>query len=151
MASLSSKNSAIFTLFTQFWQQKQKVTKTKVGQTHTITLMLKFHATDHCETDRQCTSALMMTTRYKSINKSISYTTVKIPTSFSPRQNRANVPFRLPPCSIEIMRQWSSSFIQTRKFLSLLCLATLKCIAIHVFYHTTYRKLFVLIRSITIP
>ena len=41
-------------------------------------------------------------------------------TSLSPRQKRSNTERMSPPFSIEMTRVWSSSFIQTRKFLSLL-------------------------------
>lgn len=43
-------------------------------------------------------------------------------TSFSPRQNRSNTLFILPPFSIEITLVWSSSLIQMRNVLSLLCI-----------------------------
>ena len=43
-------------------------------------------------------------------------------TSFNPRQNLSNTPLILPPFSMDITRLWSSSLIQTKKFLSALCL-----------------------------
>lgn len=52
-------------------------------------------------------------------------------TSFKPRQNLSNTRFIFPPFSMEITLVWSSSLIQMRNVLSLLCLverrsATLK-------------------------
>lgn len=46
----------------------------------------------------------------------------KMPTSSNPRQNLSKTRFMLPPFSMEITLVWSSSLIQTRNVLSLLCL-----------------------------
>lgn len=46
----------------------------------------------------------------------------KLVTSCNPRQNLSKTRFMLPPFSIEITLVWSSSLIQTRNVLSLLCL-----------------------------
>ena len=46
---------------------------------------------------------------------------ISFSTSSRPRQKRSNTAFMSPLFSMEMMRIWSSSLTQTRKFLSLLC------------------------------
>lgn len=53
-----------------------------------------------------------------------------VPTSFKPRQNLSNTRFIFPPFSMEITLVWSSSLIQTRNVLSLLCLVERKSVAL---------------------
>lgn len=50
------------------------------------------------------------------------YSSVIAPTFVSPVQKRVKTSFMLPPFCMEMTRRWSSSFTQTRKVLSSLCL-----------------------------